>query len=78
VDKTFKTQTARTIAADMLDIKLNHPQVDAGYFATVYLGQVFRRKPWEEFKRLNEEEFDEGKKEVYRNFGKLMKAMGAL
>jgi hypothetical protein len=78
VDKTFKTKTARTIAADMLDIKQKHPQVDAGYFATVYLGQVFRRKPWEEFKRLNEEEFDEGKKEVYRNFGKLMNAMGAL
>jgi hypothetical protein len=79
VDNTYTTNAARTMAAEMLDTKMQFADkdLDAGFFATVW-PMMIKRTPWKKYADANPQDFVAGKTEIMNTFGKLMKAMGAL
>jgi hypothetical protein len=79
VDKTYTSRAARTMAAEILDTKMQFADkdLDAGFFATVW-PMMIKRTPWKKYADANPQDFVAGKTEIMNTFGKLMKAMGAL
>jgi hypothetical protein len=79
VDNTYTTNAARTMAAEMLDTKMQFADkgLDAGFFATMW-PLMLKRTLWKRYAEENPQDFALGKTEIMRTFGKLMNAMGAL
>jgi hypothetical protein len=79
VDKTYTTKAARTMAAQILDTKMQYAEqdLDAGFFATVWPVTI-KRTQWKRYQDAYPQDFVLGKTEIMNTFGKLMSAMGAL
>jgi hypothetical protein len=78
VKELVKGEAAKIMAADMLYMKEKYPQLDAGYFANVYLFHDIWRAAWRRYRQANAAKYDKGLAEIKQNFGRLMTAMDAL